>query len=114
MINTKQTRGKINKAEFYQKRREAGGLKQLGDIIWKRFCYDYGCFRLDSGGPKGFERNVSESLCVNRTVDPGRTQEKSGNGLEDRLVLSALIHTVQGCRFCHGTRPFGLLINQSK
>ena len=40
---------------FLSKGREAGRLKQLDGIIWTLFCSDYGCVRLGSREPKGFE-----------------------------------------------------------
>lgn len=33
-------------------------------VVWTPFCSGYGCVGLGSRGPKGFERNASESLCL--------------------------------------------------
>lgn len=89
-------------------------MKQLDDIIWTLFCSDYGCVRLNSRGPKGFERNASESIRVYQCVDPRHTQEEPGNDLEDRLVFCALILRDEAYILFHGTGCVCLVLNQSK
>lgn len=87
-------------------------MKRPDDLIWTLVSSDYGCVGLNSRGPKGFESNASEPVCVYQCVDPRRTQEKPGNHLEDRLVSCALILWVEACVFFHGARCVFLVLNQ--